>query len=103
MSVLASLELREHGHGGQLYLKKDFATQFGFPLETGREVLVQLLPHQAVVLLPLDDPLEYPLTVPHPQRIDPKTDLGGLPIEPLDEEPPTTELHDFEPGGPHGA
>lgn len=102
MTILESFQLREHGQGGQLYLKKDFATQYGFPLVPGGDVLVQMLPHRAVVLLPIDEPLEYPLTVPHPQLIDPRTDLGGFPVEPLDEEP-TTELHDFEPGGRHGA
>lgn len=101
--ILERRPLASHGHGGQLYLRKEFANQFGFPLAPGADVAVQLVPHRAVVLLPLVEDLEYPLTVPHPQRIDPKTDLHDFPIEPLDQpDADASSLYDFEEGSADG-
>jgi hypothetical protein len=93
MPILHSGPLHRNGKGAQTYFRADFVRQFGFPLDVGDDIVAQLIPHRAVVLLPTDETLEYPFEVDHPSRIDPKVELDGLPIEPA-----AADLRDFEEG-----
>ena len=64
----ASRPLRNHGQGAQLYLVDDLVTDSSFPLDPGGECLVQVIPHRAVILFPVDADPDWPLTFRDPNR-----------------------------------
>lgn len=97
MSILHSAKLYANGSAAQSYIPPDVVRDHGFPLEIGKNVIVQLVPHRAVVLLPGAKPTEYPFDVTHPQRVDPRIDVSDFPIDDID---PDAALSDFERGDP---
>lgn len=59
MALVAERPLNENANGGQVYLPTKITLESRFPLGIGDDVYLQVVPHQAVVILP-EEP-EYPL------------------------------------------
>ena len=79
MGLTETLRLCPSGRSIQTHFPTGFTTQYIFPFDQGERVQVQIIPHTAVVLLPVDDPVEYPLTVRDPERYRPRVNAtdGG--------------------------
>ena len=77
MGLTETLRLCPSGRSIQTHFPTDYTQQYIFPFDPGEDVQVQIIPHTAVVLLPLDDPVEYPLSVRDPERHRPEVTDGG--------------------------
>lgn len=103
MGILYAGAVTPNKAGAQVYFPPRFVRQYGFPLTVDEGFVAQLLPHDAVLLVPAGATVEYPVTVPRPDRIDPSTDLSEFPIRcttastSTDDEPATDADSDGDP------
>jgi hypothetical protein len=75
MTILSGGKVHPNGNGAQVYLPADLVTGFGMPFGQRDEYLALTVPHVGVLLFPRDQPPDFPVSVDHPQRIDPQLDL----------------------------
>lgn len=60
MPLVVARPLQENGNGGHVYFGPDYLGQHvAPPIQPGNEIVAQIVPHQAIVLLP-EEP-DYPL------------------------------------------
>lgn len=75
MGLTETISLSPSGRSIQTHFPTDYATQYIFPFDPGEEVRVQIIPHTAVVFLPKEEPVDYPLLVRDPETVKPRTSL----------------------------
>lgn len=84
VTLLDARDTRAHGSGVDLYLTDRMARDSTFPFEPGATVVCQTVPNQAVVILPANTKLRYPVELtlrePSERRIDPGVDPANIPL-----------------------
>lgn len=63
MSLRATGTLHENGKAAMPYLAGDLVQDAQFPLSIGGEFTAQIIPHNAVVLVPAAVDIDYPETI----------------------------------------
>jgi hypothetical protein len=80
MTILSDGHVHPNGNGAQVYLPADLLGGFGMPFQQRDRFVALTIPHVGLLLFPRRDPPDFPVTVDHPQRIDPELDLTDYPL-----------------------
>lgn len=82
MTLLDVRPARQQGSGIQLYLRDRMVSDSAFPLDQGADTICHVIPDTAIILLPADDPPDYPAAFtarePGPGDVDPGVDTANI-------------------------